>query len=289
MKNMTDRLSHPLLGAAVAILLIATPASAQSPYRDGVPDVLTAPPPPPTLEDTTLGRFRSAYEARKRPRIAIFWNRALSDQTASHDRTETRIADRGGNGSTTLTKSTNGPTGTMTLAETKGNSSNTRTITTTTHPDAEPPRPGLAESPDFSAEAAFTQAFIQVGGQMIDRNVAMRTTAAGEGGRGRPDQQQAEARALIGKSDLLMEVLETPDPRGAVGFKWRLKITDIKSGRIVADFVTAGYPQDQMRAQWTAGGPKGFQKVTPQFSVDDVGRRVAVETMRTLLASWGGR
>lgn len=281
-------------GPAAAVLLLALTSSAlatdSSIYRSGVPDVLQPAGPASSNDDAVLDRFRRLYAARKAPRIVVFWNREFSDRVASNYRTGLRISERTEADVTGTSETVFGPDGPVTFDEHQVSGARTIDVTigeSVSDSDSHR-RPGLLENDDWSVEAAFTRLFIEAGGNLIDRAVAMRTTAARakEEGAERLDPQQIETSALLGKADLLMEVLQTPDKEGPIGFRFRVSVKDIRTGRVLANITTVGRPADAAETEWRAGRD-GFVKVSRRYKADSIGRQVGLETMRALVAVWG--
>jgi hypothetical protein len=148
-------------------------------------------------------------------------------------------------------------------------------------------RDSMAESADWKVENAFNRAFIGNGARFVDRSVAMRVTAHGRKLGSDPNVQEIETSALIGKADLMMEVLQTPDPDSPVGYSFRAQVKDVRSGRILASAVNNG---DNI-----AHGPgpmvatsHGFVRSAPAaVTLEDVGEALATDVMDALSARWG--
>lgn len=281
--------------AAALLLALTSPALATDApvYRSGVPDVLEPESTVSRNDDAVLDQFRRLYAARKAPRIVVFWNREFSDR-ASDYRAVRRITERekvniAGN-VTRPAEKTVWPTGPVTYDDFQISASRTRdrTISENISDGYDDQRLGMLESEDWSAEAAFTSLFIEAGGNLIDRAVAMRTTAARarEEGAEHLDQQQVETSALLGKADLLMEVLQTPDSDGPIGFRFRVSVKDVRTGRMLANITTVGRPAGAAETEWRATRD-GFVKVARSYMAGSVGRQVGLETMRALVAVWG--
>jgi hypothetical protein len=263
--------------AAVAAVSVAhaqtitpreTPANIpDSMYRTGLPPVLDKPAPPPVTGDSaSLNRFRQAYAARRSPRIAIWWNRELSDQVASRWVSETAnigaiagTAERGWNSAVIGVVGA----GVKQTAE--------RTV-------GDPKRPGLAELPTWDFEAAFANAYLDAGAKLVDRATILRTIGGGQQNtNARPDVQAIEAAALLGKADLLMEVLLTGDPAAKTGWAFRVSAKDIQTGELVMTMVTRATGPE-------TGAPMTFEALP---KIDVVSRRLAIESMDRLASAWG--
>ena len=274
-----------LMGAVLFTAL----GHAQPVYRDGVPDVLQ---PSADESEATIARFRTTYEARQRPRMIVFWNRMLSDQVAADRRADLRITDNSVFGARAVRDPGGDPNGWPSASERQGGGSRSIDVSIGQRVTAPLPRPGLAESEDWSVESAFVEAFLEAGTHLIDRNTAMRLIAASRKPqdaepRERPDAQAIETAALVDKADLLMEVLQTPDPTGPLGFKFRVNVKESRTGRIVASVMWPTEPLQEIPGEWVAG-PNGFQKVVRETTLRTIGRQLADETMQALVTGWGG-
>jgi hypothetical protein len=255
-------------------------------YRQGLPAVMQ-PKSAVASDDQTAGRFRAAYAARKNPRMIVFWNRALSDSTVANYRSDLRITahtDQNATGSADIYASRRQATvsgGSAGSATTTIDASAGRTAVDSM------PRPGFAELQDWSAESAFSRTMVEAGAHLIDRAVAIRTTAAKDkpGKDDVPDRQYAEGAALLAKADILVEVLQAPDRERRTGFSFRVNIKEIQSGRILGSFISDADAAAGEVADWVPGRD-GFQQKRDAVT-EAIGRRLATDTMRALLTGWG--
>jgi hypothetical protein len=268
--------------ASAIVLLLASAAGAQE-YRQDMPEVLAAPPPPASagqINAASASAFRSAYARRKSPRMVIFWNRQLTDSlSTSYEEwarvslADGRFADRTqySDGSTTIA-------GRAVEAEYRSG----RTATT-----ADGARDGgLPERADWRAAQGFNRTMLSGGARLIDRTLIMRSTALGKNV-DRNDAQSVEMSALVGKAELLVEVLQTPDESAPSGFTFRVDVKDIRSGTLLATVVTQGSPPPAGPGRWVAGA-NGYERQRPlPPSVDQIGARVAAEVMQALVSNWG--
>ncbi len=284
-----------LMCFSVAGLALDQPISAQTErksrvngafYRNETPLVLAPPAPTPRAEDAVLQRFRSAYSARKQPRLAVFWNRQLSDQVATTYRDGLRIRSTGGAESTRTHDETRSLDGVTSMTQNTSSFDKTTDIDRRDGPiNSAPRRPGFAELNDWQFENGFTNAFLNAGGRLIDRNLIIRGSAEAKNPDGRPNLQGIEAAALAAKADLLMEVLQTPDQTSPSGFAFRVAIKDLKSGMIVTNVVSRAVPREEGPPRYVATN-QGFERATQSYGVDDVGNTLALETMSALLGVW---
>jgi len=274
-----------LMGAVLFTAL----GHAQPVYRDGVPDVLQ---PSAAGGEATITRFRMAYEARQHPRVIVFWNRMLSDQITADRRADLRITDNRVFGARAVQDPGGDPNGWPSASERQGGGSRSIDMSIGERVTAPLPRPGLAESQDWGVESAFVETFLEAGTHLVDRNAAMQLIAASRKHqdaepREQPDAQEIETAALVDKADLLMEVLQTPDPTGPLGFRFRVNMKETRTGRIVASVMWPTEPLQEMPGEWVAG-PNGFEKVVRETTLRTIGRQLADETMQALMTGWGG-
>ena len=266
-------------GIAALLALVAAPAIAQGPYRTGVPDVMTPPPAPPSRMAVAAGEFRQRYVKAGSPRIILFWNRTLSDEVQS------QYANRKSAISTSQTGVIAGRVGYSGVAA-AGATVNTAEVSSTRERVREGSRDGMAESADWKVETAFNRAFIDNGARFVDRSVAMRTTAQGKKIGIDPNVQDIETSALIGKADLLMEVLQTPDDDSPVGYTFRAEVKDIRTGRIIATAMIDGTRIKNGPGRFIATS-NGFQREGPgEVSLQDMGRALAADLMGALSSRW---
>jgi len=271
------------LSTGLAAALLPAAGSAAQEYRQGMPEVMKAPPPPPSagqINAASASAFRSSYARRKSPRMVIFWNRQLTDslstsyeEWARYTLADGRVIDKTEyyDGSTTVA-------GRGVEAEYRSG----RTAATADGARAT----GLAERADWRAAQGFNRTMLSGGARLIDRTLIMRSTALNKG-IDRGDAQSVEMSALMGKAELLVEVLQTPDDGAPSGFTFRVDVKDIRSGTLLATVVTQGNPPSPGPGRWVAG-PNGYQRERPlPPSIDQVGARVAAEVMQALTANWG--
>lgn len=268
--------------ALVAALLAADLAIAQQ-YRDNMPEVLQAPPPRPgaaQLNAATTSAFRAAYARRKSPRMVIFWNRQLTDSLSTSYEEWSRFSLVDGRAVDKTYYEDGSTVAGARVVEAEARSG--RSAAT-----ADGARSvGLPERADWRAAQGFNRTMLAGGARLIDRTLIMRSTAL-QKGIDRGDTQGVEMSALIGKADLLVEVLQTPDEGAPSGYTFRVDVKDIRSGTLLATVVTQGVPPSGGPGRWVAG-PNGYQRERPlPPTIDQVGARVASEVMSALVANWG--
>lgn len=285
-----------VLGLAAGLSLPMGTAAAQnastvddpSLYRDGQPQVLTAPPkaaPVETLDEGAVGAaFAAAYEAEGRPRLAVFWNRAFSDRLSQWTAlTRVVSSDRRRVTGTLFDMENN--------ALIQGNDTVQGEVLT---PESE--RAGFStERANLAFESAYVTPLQNNGARIIDRATVMRLTQSemrnDEGLTYRPDAQLVETDALINYTDLIAEILMVRDAEAVLGAAFRVAVKDVRTGELVLSFVSRGEaPEPEEKpVEWVATGegfqPKAESRETPE--PEDVAHRLAFETMERLGRRWG--
>jgi hypothetical protein len=263
---------------AALLLLAALPANAQQldsqGYRTGLPPVMAPPAAQTLIDDGTVERFRQIYAARKSPRVMAFWNRELDDQVSSAGNIETRMEQRD------VGVGVVAPGGIV-----WGRGDRETTLRSGAANTEAPWRPDFAEPSKWAFEAAFAQAFAEAEVDFIDRSMAIRATDHASAKKDAADQARSEMAGVAGKADLLMEVLATRDPRSPVGTAFKVTVKQISTGRVLANVVTLALPPEPTTSRYAAT-KHGFVPVMQPVTVDQVGRRLAIETMVGLLGSW---
>jgi hypothetical protein len=280
--------------ALLAALLVTLPALAQ--YRADEPRVLEPPAaqPVPDRSKEILDAFQSAYRAAGAPRIALFWNVILTDQVVEGTTSSSRMRGEKNETVNRLEQETAGEAGNSRLID--GDSRRTVDVTvnrTTRATDSAKRGTPLAERDAWLLETAFTKALMEGGANLIDRNMIVRTSALElEPGKGR-DQRSAEAKALLGKADVLLEILMTRDTDSPFGWGFRCSLREISSGRLRGSFYTkAALEVPKPPARFVATN-RGFEasEQRPVVTIDEVGRKLALDAMDQLkgvVAAGGG-
>lgn len=274
---------------AALLTLTATAAAAQyrdepagpppGAYRDG-PEVMRPAPPPPPPGMVAAGNFRAVYAKAGRPRMMVFWNRALSDEVSSNYRDNLHAETSAQSDA----RSTVVGTRSGYDASSQANSRASLDVSSGSERVEQGRLNPLDESVDSSVESAFSDTLAQNGAQLIDRNLAMRTGRGSRGAGSRPNMQQIETDAATARADLLIEVLQTSAPGTPTGAVFKVTVKDIKRARLLAAFTTAG--NRPYRKPPLIAGPGGFVRAAPQgTSPDGVGNELANQTMAALARS----
>ena len=257
-------------------------------YRESEPAVLAPPPVPvPAPAPDVGGTFAQIYAAAGSPRIILFWNRILSDRSATTTVARSTIRDTGRSADEASSKSTQGAAGTATLRDAQRSADRTVTLTQGTMSLVDAARTNdLSERENRLIESAFRSTMIRSGVKFVDRALAMRTTAAGKHRSG-GDQQLVETDAMVGQADMMMEVVLVPDASAVVGYAFDVQVKDIRRSAHVAATYSQGVPPQQPVAPptWTTnaeGYVLGPAPTSAPIATSDVGQALARDVMLDL-------
>jgi hypothetical protein len=269
----------------LAGLLLGGPA-ALAQFREGQPPVLepAAPPAPQDRTEEIRKQFRSAYQAAGAPRIALFWNVALTDQDAEGTIQTSRIRGQDTRTVNRLEEQTNGDAGNARLVDGEDRRNIDLTVNRSSRASDSAKRgTPLAERDAWLLESGFTKALMDGGADLIDRNLIMRITAAQTDGKDR-DARTIESKALLGKADLLLDVLMTRDTDSPLGWGFRCTLREIATGRLKGSFYSKAVPLVAPTSPHYRATNTGFQRVDsrPVVSIELVGTKLALHAMAEL-------
>jgi hypothetical protein len=297
-----------------ALCLLAGAASAQSvpPYvpeattrpdetRNAVPAMAALAPAArdAAAQKASIDRFRGAYAARKSPRIAIFWNRVLTDDVESakqHVEREDRAVVVGGavttrvqgGGSTSIQpygygsleqRSAGGEA--QTTFGAAGVSVRERT-TTDVQQGFGARAPAMIERDSWRFESGFADLFTQAGARLVDRNTIIRVTGDKSN---MTDKQRVEMSALRGFADLFVEVLVTSDPASPSGYVFRATAKDVNTGQLIADVTSDGADAESGATEFVATN-HGFESRPSRMAGAANGGAIAAAMMDRLCQVW---
>lgn len=274
-------------GLLVVAILPVCSAVAQDAglYREGTPPVLTPAPKGVVVDPSALAAFPAAYAKAGRPRIAVFWNRAFDDDLSSEYRERSSRQVGATLGLTDRIEARRTPQGAS--IERNIDAEVGRSVTTESGiVRSENRRRPEDENSAWRMETAFVSAFANAGAVMIDRAVIMRLVARNAEVAMAPDSQSIETEALVGKADLLVEILSRPSPEEDSGFLFRVSVKEIKSGRVLVTFSSGGLPDPESSRRFVATD-RGFEPIARRATGEEPAKAVARETMAALARYWG--
>jgi len=275
-----------LLGAATMALHASAMLAREGLLREGQPEVLVPATPEAPVDDSRqlVMSFAKAYAEHGEPRIAIFWNRAFSEQLKEIRKTE-KVKRKETGGGKTVESQEDGTGGTV------EESSVRQTEVTRERLDETVVDTGRREGPEermtWVLEDAVVRALTASGARVVDRSAAMRFTVGERGADGRTvDALQTETIALLDKSDLLLEILMTNDPNAPSQLLYRVLVKEVGSARMLASAVTDGRPPAQAGKRKLQVGSSGYEPVPePEPTVGDIARQLSRHVLRTMVAA----
>lgn len=221
----------------------------------------------PTEASAQASGFASAYKRAGSPRVVVFWNRELSDETATEyeDVMQGRSDVRVGSSGNEIYR-----TDDVTVS------------VGTRRRENEQRSSDLTERADWKLESSFVSGLVSSGAILVDRKTIVRKTGRRATGL-TPNQQSIEMEALLGHADILIEVLQTSDDAAPLDTSFRVTMKRIVTGRILGQFVTSARPMVG-RGRFVAG-PNGYERAAPPPpSVETVARQLVQETLSAMQA-----
>lgn len=269
----------------LALALLAA-GSALAQYRQEQRPVLEPPPATqaPDRSKEIVEAFQSAYRAAGAPRIALFWNVVLTDQVAEGTTSSSRVRGETNRTVNRLEQQTQGEAGSSRLVD--GDDRRTSDVTvnrTSRATDSAKRGTPFAERDAWLLESAFTKSLMEGGADLIDRSLITRITAPDVQADDR-SQRTVEAKALVGKADVLLEVLLTRDTDSPLGWGFRCSLREISTGRLKGSFYTKAIPELAKPPARYVATNRGFEPAIekPVITIDEVGRKLALDAMDSL-------
>lgn len=253
---------------AFVLAAAAATAGAQQPmYRADQPEVLERAPADESGQwNAAVAKFARAYADAGRPRTLVMWHRAVSD----------RISDE-----RQVTRST------VSTGE-RARDNFAREVTLRWQERQVPAGSFLAPVQAADYEAGLTQALLSAGVRLVDRNVAVRMTAlqgtAGGKAAAGMDTATVEAQAFADLADQILQVQLLPDANAPVGWRARLTLIEVRTGRVVADSVVDAEQQRSAASaqrHWVATD-RGFQQQSAPIALARVARTDVLALMKAV-------
>lgn len=270
----------------VALVVCVGESLAQ--YRDGQPVIAPTPTATEPRAQNIVPIFLDVYRTAGRPRIALLWNREFTDQSHSTviDKHVTR--ESGTSSANSLDKTSQGAAESAVLKDAGESFDRSKTVTATKTFEAERARAvALAERHSAMLQRNFAAEMNRGGVQFIDRALAMRSTAAAQH-RGGGDPRLIEADALLGRADMLLEILMIADKDAPAAHGFDVRVKDLKRGTEVASVYSRAVPPAPRQGPggWVAGS-NGYEfKTAPapaaQVGPDQIGAALARDVMFVL-------
>jgi hypothetical protein len=233
---------------------------------------------------TVLPDFDRAYKAAGSPRLAVFFNRTLSDEVREW-RTDIRgvVAISGDvTASDGEKRSTfKGPGGISAYAQTHVENDTLRAYP-------------ADESWKWRFEQGFLDPLIDARARVVDRATIMRLEAAASGRQGSAYNPMAvkkvEMDALLGKADLFVEILVQRDPQSDVGYVFKATAKEVKTGFVLANVTSLDWDYRPVQKKIIATD-RGYEITSEPLDaqlpgIDVVADDLSLALMRSLANRW---
>lgn len=280
--------------ALVIVLSIAAPLYGQAPGPVDRPTgtVLTPPPRPDyrATVEAVIDRFQPLYVKRGSPKIAVYWNRQLTDRLGQWVADERLVV--GTQAGAMAERQTTTPPGSTPPGSTTtwraGGSAETITSRQRFAPDRE--RASPHEIWNWEFENGFLDPLLGAGVQVVDRATILRLTASqakgtGVGSVGMPDAQTLEVNALQGYADLFVEVLVSASPYGVAGYEMNAVVKNVRNGVLMAHVNSRNLPPSQPAGEYVATS-RGFEFKPRPPELRRVASDLALGVMDALANFW---
>ncbi len=289
-----------LMGTAAAGISLG-PVAAQQ-MRENVPPVLTKPAPAPLPDQKEdIQAFKAENKRVKRPRMLLFWNRDFSDEVVTYYVDYKAKAARidAGAFSASSGKDAGVKGYTWDGARVGATASNRASVAGvsasgqrvdvegTARMNPQEARKNLEGILNWKVESGFKKTFIQGGARLINRDMIMRTQGADAKANDEVNTHSLETKAMMGKADMMVEILLAPSAESESGLAFQVNVTAIETGETIASVYTDAMPPVQEITSYEATS-RGFEQSTTRegFSNEAVGRQLAIDTMKELTDYW---
>ncbi|MFN3076850.1 MAG: hypothetical protein ABT940_08235 [Alphaproteobacteria bacterium] len=211
-------------------------------------------------EGARLEKFRTAYQGRGRPRLAIFWNREFGDTLAEWYGDERVKITRNDGFNLTGDHNQSGTTSGATLVE------NQHRIASGSA------RAQPTESWTWEFQDGFLAPLLQAGAVVVDRAAIARFTAIKSGGAEAPT---VEATSLQNMADYLVEVLMAPQALSTTGFELHARVIDTRTGQLLSQVNSRSMEGWEPREEYVATEHGYFKpdEDNQRFGPEDQNRR----------------
>lgn len=259
--------------AAVLMLALGAPvfAHASGPTQPHEAMPMMAEPADPAAGLSARQKLRDdfarAYQKESSPRIAVWFNRELSDRV---EEWVTPVRAKGA------------------LINSKGEVQQLE-ASVQFRDGNDTSRDAGDEDWAWAFEDGFDRPLLEQGVKLVDRSMIIRIVGAATGGD--PDKTVAlkkiEVDALRGQADLMVELLIKRAPGSKSGYNYRAKVVNVNTGRVLA-LVNAPDLEPSLKATGFEATDKGYEhkRLDAAPAVQDVAGQLADEVMQRLLKTW---
>lgn len=183
--------------------------------------------------DQVVRDFSASYQKAKKPKIAIFWNRELTDALDEWYGTSRVVISQSGQGSLSGNFGSND----LNL----NGSGNSQTSIEQQKRTGSDQRPQFSETREWQFQDGFLGPFLRAGAYVVDRAAIVRLTGINAGGM---NGKAIETQAISGMADILIEVLVANQGQSRTGYELRARVLETKTGRIL------GYVNSRGLREW---------------------------------------
>jgi len=227
-----------------------------------------------------IQRFAKLYAAKGSPRIALFLNRALSDDVREW-RSDSRLSVTGER--------------TKVRAEADKKAKQTVVVAGKALSIEQPTDSGDRPSPNeqwmWAFEDGFIQPFLDAKVKVVDRATILRLTAAKEGRRtdaASMAPKTIETNALKDAADMFVEILVSRSPASLYGYEFKASVKEVKTGQVMANVTSLRWRPEDQRTRVALAGPTDYEvieaiRIPP---VDEVAGNLAIDLMNALCGAW---
>ncbi len=230
------------------------------------------------FDESAVSSFASAYRKAGKPRLAVYFNRELSDEVREKVISDRQVWEH----NTHIQGSRSGKPAAELNINSKSSSYEEYGVGVT----------GLRDDPSESWKWEFednvTQALLSASANVVDRSTILRQTSANRGNTagygGNISTNINEMRALDKYADILIELLVVPSSNSRVGYNFKATAKYIKTGRVVGSaFVDGRSNPNPVKTSFVATD-SGYSKETTQEipSISDLSRVLSQKLMRVM-------
>ncbi|MBN2563885.1 MAG: hypothetical protein JXQ75_23465 [Phycisphaerae bacterium] len=240
-----------------------------------LPQVTAAEAPATPVTTAVPATFRQAYARANQPRIAIFFNRALSDDVREWH-TQNRLVVTG-----RRTTDTTGDT-----PESKKDSGEIM-VSPQQYVGTDPQRAQPAEAWMWDFENGFLQPFLGAGASVVDRAVIVRLMAAAQESPQTEQAKKIEMDALSEKADIIAEILVRRAPNALHGYEFRAVAKEVQTGRIIASCTSSNWDKTRYASEKIIATSDGYKRVREhEFPRLQVVAASLAQDLMTLMADY---
>ena len=270
--------------------------------RTNVPPVMQKAPPPELPNQMDIVRaFFKENKRMNRPKFILFWNRELSDEVVTYyiDYQAKQAEATGGSISAYGRDSASVVGGTWTGAGVSATSRRSVDISGSTveatrvdqvgvaRMNKDEARKNLDELINMKLESSFKSMFIKGGARLINREMAIRTTGVTAKADEKINTHALETSAMVGKADLLVEIVLTPSFESETGLAFQANVVVIETGETLASVFTEAMPPTIDTVSYEATSNGFVRNVNREgFSDQTIGKQLAIDTMREITDYW---